>query len=275
MNQSPSQTPLGRHSSRLARLRRIIQREEKDLTVVDGLKLAVELAKLCIPIVELYGEGDALAEIGAEPALQRVLESGRAHLVDARTLTHLAPTRQTQGLLAVVACPSTPVRPDGVVIYLDRVQDPGNVGAVIRCAAAFGASGVACSPGCADPFSPRSVRASGGQALLLLVEPNVNFAALAARFIEARGQVAATVGAGGTLLRNWKPRVPLLLAFGNEGQGLAPEVVAACRSHVHVPLAGGVESLNVAVTAGIVLASLVGLAGNPILKSGGSKGGPR
>jgi TrmH family RNA methyltransferase len=271
----PQPAPLGRHSSRLGRLRRIIQREEKDLTVVDGLKLAVELAGLGIPIIELYGEADALAAIAAEPALRRVLEAGRAYLLDGRTLTHLAPTRQTQGLLAVVACPSTAVQPDGIVIYLDRVQDPGNVGAVIRCAAALGASAVACSPGCADPFSPRSVRASGGQALLLPVEPNVDFAAVAARFTEAKGVAAATGGAGGTPLRRWKPRLPLLIAFGNEGQGLAPEIAADCRTNVHVPLAARVESLNVAVAVGVILASLAGLAGAPILDVHAVKGGPR
>ncbi len=267
--------PLGRHSSRLARLRRIIQREERDLTVADGVKLVLELARLGAPIVELYGEADALEAARAEPALHRVVESGRAHLVDKRALTHLAPTRQTQGLLAVVACTPSTVRPEGVVVYLDRVQDPGNVGAAVRCASALGASALACSPGCADPFAPRSVRASGGQALLLPVAHSVDFAPLAARFAEAGGLAAATGSAGGTPLRRWKPRLPLLLAFGNEGQGLAPEVTSACRTSVQVPLTGGVESLNVAVAVGVILASLAGLAGSPILDLHTMKGGPR
>ena len=275
MNQSGAPTTLGKHSTRLARLRRIVQREEKDLTVVDGVKLVLELARAGVPIVELYGEEDALAAIAAEPALRRVTDAGRSYLVDAHTLGHLAPTRQTQGLLAVVACLSATVHAEGIVIYLDRVQDPGNVGAAIRCAAAFGASAVACSPGCADPFSPRSVRASGGQALLLPVGANTEFPTLASQFAEARGDVAAAVGSGGTLLRRWKPRLPLLLAFGNEGQGLAEDVAAACRSSVCVPLAGGVESLNVAVAVGVILASLGGLAGPPILDLHGTKGGPR
>jgi TrmH family RNA methyltransferase len=82
----------------------------------------------------------------------------RVYLVDDDTLARVAPTTTPQGLLAVVRVPQHRLEPAGVAVYLDRVQDPGNVGAVIRSAAAFGATGVACSPGCASPFSWRSLR---------------------------------------------------------------------------------------------------------------------
>jgi TrmH family RNA methyltransferase len=263
----------GRHSVRVARLRRIVHRQEKDLTVVDGLTLTVELAGRGIPIVELYGDDKALATASEVKVLRRVAESGRAYLLDPNSLARLAPTKHPQGLLAVVACPHNPTRAEGVVVFLDRIQDPGNVGAIIRCAAALGASGVACSVGCADPFSPRSVRASGGHALLLPVEPEAEFDAVASRFRAVGGDIAGTIGHGGTPLHRWRPRPPLLVAFGNEGQGLAPEIAQQCRSLVRVPLAGGVESLNVAVATGIVLASLAGLAGAPILDTQAVKGG--
>lgn len=263
---------LGRHSARVARLRRIVRREEKDLTVVDGAKLAAELARAGVPIVELYGDAEALAAAAAEPGLRRVEEAGRAYLLDASTLAHVAPTRQPQGLLAVVACPAVDLRCEGIAIYLDRVQDPGNVGAVIRCAAALGADGVACSPGCADPFSPRAVRASAGHALRLAVQPDARFEPLAAGFRRATGTVAGLAGAAALTLARWRPRLPLLLALGNEGQGLAPEVAAGCEQIVGIPLGGEVESLNVAVAAGVVLASLAGLAGAPILDSDGKRG---
>jgi len=266
---------LGRHNPRVLRLRRIAQRQEPDLTVADGLKLAVELAGAGVSIVELFIVPERFEEVRKIRDLVAVCEEGRAYLLDPATASVLAPTRQTQGVLAVVPVPSVHLRAEGVVVYLDRVQEPGNVGSAIRCAAAFGASGVACSAGCADPFSPRAVRASAGHALLLPVESGAAFEPLAEATRRAGGEVAGTAGRGGVPLARWRPRLPLLLALGNEGQGLSEEIHAACGRRVTVPLSGGVESLNVAVTAGVLLAFLAGVAGAPILESRGHEGRTR
>lgn len=263
---------LGRHNSRVARLRRLIRREEPDLTVVDGLKLVADVAGSGVPIVELFSIESHLTRLHSHPGLRSVLEGGRAFLLDPETMAHIAPTRQTQGLLAVVAVPAGRLTPSGVALYLDRVQDPGNVGGVVRCAAAFGASGVACAPGSADPFSPRAVRASAGHALLLPVQVEAEFGPLADAFRRAGGEIVGTVSGGGTLLREWRPRLPVLLVLGNEGQGLAEEVAAGCTRQLTVPLASGVESLNVAVTAGVILAAASGVAGSPILERQSQKG---
>jgi TrmH family RNA methyltransferase len=256
----------------VARLRRLIRREEPQLTVVDGLKLVSDVADAGVPVVELFSTESHLARLQSHPALRNVLEGGRASLLDPATMAHLAPTRQTQGLLAVVAVPAGHLTPSGVALYLDRVQDPGNVGSVIRCAAAFGASGVACSQGCADPFSPRALRASAGHALLLPVQAEAEFGPLADAFRRTGGEVVGAVSGGGTPLGQLRPRRPVLLVLGNEGQGLAQEVLAGCARQVTVPLAAGVESLNVAVTAGVILATLSGVVGSPILERQSQKG---
>jgi TrmH family RNA methyltransferase len=264
-------TLLGRHNPRVARLRRLIQREEPDLPVVDGFKLVQDLADR-VPIVELFTVEEHVERLRAHPILADVFDGGRAYLLDPRTMANLAPTQTPQGVLAVVPASVNEVIATGVALYLDRVQDPGNVGSVIRCAAAFGATGVACSPGCADPFAPRAVRASAGQSLLLSVQVDAPFEPLAGAFRNTGGQVVGTMGSGGTPLPDWHPRAPILLVLGNEGQGLAEDVAAGCGNLINVPLAGAVESLNVAVTAGVILASLAGVAGSPILKRPSVKG---
>jgi TrmH family RNA methyltransferase len=266
---------LGRHNPKVARLRRIIGRQEPELTAVDGLKLTLELAAAGVPIVELFFVAEQFDALRASPALERVFQGGRAHLLDPATAAQIAPTRQTQGVLAVVAAPSARLAPSGVVVYLDQVQDPGNVGGVIRCAAAFGASGVACSPGSADPFSPRAVRASAGQALVFPVEAEAAFAPLADAVRRAGGEAFATASRAGVPLSRWRPRPPLLLALGNEGQGVSQEIMLRCAGQISVPLRDGVESLNVAATAAVILAALAGVAGSPILESQYRKGGSR
>ncbi len=275
MRDTGSPSLLGRHNPRVARLRRIIGRQEPELTAVDGLKLTLDLAAAGVPIVELFSVAAHLDALRAHPALEEVFRDGRVHLLDPATAAQIAPTRQTQGVLAVVAVPAARLAPAGVVLYLDRVQDPGNVGGVIRCAAAFGASGVACSTGCADAFSPRAVRASAGQALVFPVQVEAGFAALVEAVRRAGGEVTATASRVGVALSRWRPHTPLLLALGNEGQGVSPEVASLCTGQVSVPLRDGVESLNVAATAAVILASLAGVAGSPILESQYRKGGSR
>ena|SRR5664280_153574 len=275
MRETGSPQLLGRHNPKVARLRRIIGRQEPELTAVDGLKLTLDLAAAGVPIVELFAVAEQLDALRASAALERVFQGGRAHVLDPATAAQIAPTRQTQGVLAVVAVPSARLAPTGVVVYLDRVQDPGNVGGVIRCAAAFGASGVACSPGCADPFSPRAVRASAGQALVFPVEAEAAFAPLADAVRRAGGEAFATASRAGVPLSRWRPRAPLLLALGNEGQGVSEEVMLRCAGQVSVPLRDGVDSLNIAATAAVILASLAGVARSPILESQYTKGGSR
>lgn len=248
-----------------------MRREEPSLTVVDGSKLVLELAEAGAQIEELFVTPEQRAAVARHPRLRALADSGACHVVTGDALDSVSPTQSSQGILAVVRVPTWTVEARGIVLYLDDVQDPGNVGALVRCAAALGASAVACSPGCADPFAPRAVRGAAGQSLLFPVAAGVEIGPLAAAFIAAGGSVATTVGQGGQRLADWRPRLPLLLAVGNEGHGIRPDVMAAGTECVSIPLDRGVESLNVAVSAGILLASLGGVAPAPILERGEKK----
>jgi len=248
----------GRHSPVLARLRRIARGAEPDVTAVDGARLVLDLLDHGVPVEALFTTPEHLEALAGRGWLDAGERQRRVYLVEDDTLAKVAPTTTPQGLLAVVRVPQHRLEPAGVAVYLDRVQDPGNVGAVIRSAAAFGASGVGCSPGCASPFSWRSLRASAGHALLLPVQAEAEFGPLADAFAAAGGEVAAASGRGGTPLAHWRPRRPLLLVVGNEGQGIASEIVARCDSTVTIPASPTVESLNVTVAASVILASLDG-----------------
>ena len=217
----PMRPTLGRHSARLARLRHLVRERAPGLAVVDGPKLVCELLSRGVEVVELYATGAALATMYASMG-ERALAGGiEVFEVEPTVLERVAPTRHTQGAIAVVRHRPRALDLVAPILFLDRVQDPANVGAAIRCAGAFGGGGVACSPGCGDPYSPKAVRASAGLSLTFPVAVDVDLAGLAGEVRAAGGAVVGATASGGLEPRLWRPRLPLVLALGSEGGGLS------------------------------------------------------
>jgi len=140
-----------------------------------------------------------------------------------------------------------PVGP--LCVYLHGVRDPGNVGAVLRSAAAFGATSVALGPHCADPYGPRAVRASMGAVF--------EVALARAGVAELPGQRVALVASRGQALRGPAPGDVSLL-IGSEREGLPEDVVEGCDRVAHIPVRG--DSLNAAVAASVALYELTRMA---------------
>jgi len=185
----------------------------------------------------------------------------------ARELDKLADAVTPQGVIAVADDPAR--SPASLVretkrplILLDGVQDPGNVGAILRIAAAFSAGGVLIAEGSADPLGAKALRAS---AAAVLQVPFARGSAAACRdAIEAGGLAlvvldGATQGAPGVtnLFDLAPPTEPFVLAVGSEGRGASAPILAAARRRVSIPIAPGVESLNAAVAVGIAAAYLM------------------
>jgi TrmH family RNA methyltransferase len=171
---------------------------------------------------------------------------------EAKAFDALADTRTSQGVIALFARPAFDAsalfaRRDLIIVALDAVQDPGNVGTIVRLAAAFDAAGVALLPGCADPFGPKALRASAGAAL------NVAFANVTARaLLDASLPLFAADGSGDAID---PPSNGAILIFGNEGSGVSEEL----REHatpIAIATSGRVESLNVAASAAILLSRI-------------------
>jgi TrmH family RNA methyltransferase len=133
-------------------------------------------------------------------------------------------------------------------VLLDGVQDAGNVGAILRSAAAFGIGDAVLGPGCADAWSPKVLRAAQGAHFALRIARCADTLKALAGFA---GRVLATVPRGGRRLADCDLRPPLAWLFGSEGQGLAPALIKRATQQVTIPLAAGAESLNVAAAAAI------------------------
>jgi TrmH family RNA methyltransferase len=142
-----------------------------------------------------------------------------------------------------------------LVVVMTGVQDPGNVGTIVRSAEAFRATGVVATRGTADPWSPKALRASAGSALRLPVARGISVPILLAQLRVAGVQVIAATSKPHSEM---KPKPPdlgekLALFIGNEGAGLPDEVLHAADATLAIPMSAEVESLNAGVAASLLL----------------------
>ncbi len=227
--------------------------------MLEGRHLVTEALAAGLPI-EVLLVAPALA---SDAAVQRLLARVGCDIeqVEPSLLASLCDADAPQGVLAVVSLPraevaSLPRRQDGMYLYLDGVQDPGNVGAIARVAEAAGAVGLACSPGTAHPNHPRALRASAGSLLRLPVAVATSAGELAAHLSPLAPGWAALVAHGGRDLYAEPLAGTLVLALGAEGGGLSPTARRLADLELRIPLAAPVESLNVATAAAVVLFEL-------------------
>ena len=242
---------LGRRGRRLKYLRKRVKDRRDGEVIIDGRRLVSDLVRWGVPIRELYlvpeisGEFEA---VGWREAAESVFE------LESSVLADIAPTKHPQGVLAIAEEPERSVwsAQGGVALWLDRIQSPGNLGAIVRSAAGLGAAGVLLSPGCADPYSAATVRGAAGAVFRMPVERGVRASEAIDRVKSSGGDVWAT-DSRGQKIDNWQPSEPCLFLIGAEGAGLSPEVAELADGTVAIPMSRGIESLNVAVAVGVLL----------------------
>ena len=156
------------------------------------------------------------------------------------------------GVIAVVPTPAAkPVPSDaGFVLLLEDIQDPGNVGTLLRSAAAAGAEHVMLSPGCAFAWSPKVLRAAMGAHFAVNIAEGVDLAAWLATY---RGTSVALAGESGRSLYDLDLRGPVAFVVGNEGAGLSPALRKAARERASIPMSPRMESLNAAAAGTVAL----------------------
>lgn len=227
------------------------------------------------PTGDASGGAAGAEQAGDRPAvaqdLSAALSSMQVRLVGERVAQKISTLDTPPDVMAVfeVTAPpalSTLAHPRALVLYVDRVADPGNLGTLLRSAVAFGATALATSPDCVDPLSPKVVRAGMGAVFGLPVYAEAPLADV------CRSLGAPTVyglaAHGGRDLRPLDVRLPAVVCVGAERAGLSPEVAALCDELVTIPLPGrapadrnvagaAVESLNAGVAGSIALYELL------------------
>ena len=226
-------------------------RRKAGRTLLDGVHLCQGYLQLRGMPLQCIVSDSALANPEVADIVQRC-EDAHAHctaLPDA--LYHaLSQVEHGVGLMFLI---DTPAREVGAplaasAVLLDNLQDPGNVGSILRSAAAAGIGQVYCSAGTAFCWSPKVLRAAMGAHFVLDIFENVDLAALVSG---ARVAVIATSGYAEQRLYDVDLRGPVAWLLGHEGQGVADDLLALARHRVVIPHLGQIESLNVAACAAV------------------------
>ncbi len=231
----------------LLRLKDAAGRRESGLHCIEGDKLVRDAAK----------SGASLACVYLEEGCEQLAPAGvPVQLVSRSVLEAVSTVKTPQHLIATVVTPKLTLPasfPTGLIVALDRLQDAGNVGTIIRTADALGAAAVLLSPDCADPFSPRTLRAAmGSQYHLPLYEAPLTEAL---PMLSAQGFLCLCGHLRGEETLPEK-RDRMVLVVGNEGAGVSDETAALCTLY-RLPMRGKAESLNAAVFAALLMQRLL------------------
>ena len=248
-------------SAKLLTLARDLQRrkarERQQLFVCEGVRATEELMGSAL---DIRGALVAPALVGAARGMQlrEALDARGIDVleVDEREFESAATTDSPQGILAIAAIPDASIAtlsipPRSRLLVLDAVQDPGNAGTMLRTAAAMGAAATLAAPGTVDLWNAKVVRSAMG-ALFHYPALAVSWDALDGMLAD-RGIPLWGADSTGQAVDTIAPPTAVALAVGNEGAGLSLDARARCARLVGIPLAPGIESLNVAVAAGILL----------------------
>ena len=226
-------------------------RAAQGLFVAEGRKLCAEAFRdACVDtlMVDIDRAGEFEDMISMAP---------QTLLVPAHVLSSVCEAKTPQGVAASVAHPA-PMdlsAASGCILALDGVQDPGNVGTMLRTAEAAGFSGALLSPQCADAFSTKTVRATMGSIFRLPIWRGEMTQAL--EILRTVGFSIVTTELEGTELRRGEEiQKPFVLVIGSEGNGITAPVRAMADRRVRIPMRGRAESLNAAVAAGVLMYTL-------------------
>ena len=249
----------GRHNALVKELRKAFS--HGDLTddghcAIEGMRILEEAIRSGLRFRAVFFNESALAR--AERLLPQLAAYVETLLLPDKLFATAVPSDSPQGVAALVRCPVFTVddvlakSPAGPVLVIAGVQDPGNLGTILRSAEAFGAAGVLLGEGTVAPFNSKVVRASAGSVFRLPIA-RVALAEVL-REMRSRGlRLVATSSHKGTPLHDAKLTGPLAVFIGSEGAGLPRDLLAHMDETLAIPHSEHVESLNAGVAASIVL----------------------
>ena len=251
------QSITSRNNPRLKEVARLVassrDRRKSGRCVIEGEHLVdVYIGRVGVPETVVVCD-DAIHRAGVQAIIERVPQ-GAAFAISRALFAELAALPADVGVLAVIPAPRVALPlPGRFHLLLDDVQDPGNVGSMLRSAAAAGVDQVLLSKACAFAWSPRTLRAAQGAHFLTTVVEDVDLVAWCEAFRREAGTVVTAVASRGVELYRSSLVGRVAIAIGNEGAGVSSALQERANLRITIPMPGGMESLNAAAAAAVVL----------------------
>ena len=235
-------------------------RRESGLFIAEGLRVCMDAALSSAAIDTLFVTEQAVQK-NADAFEKLSAAAAKTFLVPPELFALISDTQTPQGFLCKIktldkSAYFDTINNGGKFLALDNVQDPNNLGAILRSAEAFGVSGVIMSDDCCDVFNPKVVRGSMGAVFRLPVLITDSLGA----WFSAHPQIntyAAVVDDNAQRVTDIIFKAPCAVVVGNEGNGIRPETLGACKIKITIPMNGKAESLNASVAAAILIWEMV------------------
>ena len=227
-------------------------REEEGLFIVEGFKMVEELLQESPNAIErIYATKEWLENHSKYAFLQEM-----TIVVEEHEIAKISQLVTADEVLALVKIPKTNLSSlveKGVTLVLDQIQDPGNLGTIIRTCDWFGIGQIVCSPDTVDAFNPKVVQSAKGSLLRVQIRytPLVPFLAM-----QKKLPIYATI-LNGRSIHEVSFKRPAILLIGNEANGISPEVLAFASENITIPKYGKAESLNAAIASAIILTAMM------------------
>lgn len=259
--ETPSDRITSTHNPTIVSIRSLHRRKarrEQGAFLVEGVRLVRDVfasgaeCRFLVYCPEMLGD----TPFDPDALVQRTSQKTRILAVTPAVMQSLTDTESPQGVIAVVTREETalpPLDPDsGLVLVLDGVRDPGNVGTLLRTATAAGCTVVVTTTGTADAFAPKVVRAGMGAHFILPIVTDTDWRTFGPELAPLPTVYGAVAGAGTSYdMVDWTRGAAIII--GNEDHGVSDEALRWCRGAVSIPMAAGVESLNAAVSGAILI----------------------
>lgn len=228
------------------------ERRSERRFVIEGVRLVADAlaAGADLPLA-LYAPEQLAATPGGQALLEQLAQRRNAYMASAAAVAAAADTLHPQGVVAAVPWPDLEPRP-GLRLVLDVIQDPGNLGTLLRSAEAAGVGLALCSAGCADVSSPKVVRAAMGAHFALPIRADLSWEMIADDLATAAPIYVADATAGMPYYAaDWKQ--PAALIIGSEAHGVSEDGFALATHRIGIPMLGRAESLNAGVAGSVIL----------------------
>ncbi|MCX7708652.1 MAG: 23S rRNA (guanosine(2251)-2'-O)-methyltransferase RlmB [Clostridia bacterium] len=233
-------------------------REEKRQFFIEGIRFVEEALKEDCDISSIVVSERFPQTKGAEFLLNGIHQAGvKYHMLSDKIFREISDTENPQGILAVIKMKEVRVenvlQQQGLFILLESIQDPGNMGTIIRTADAAGVNGIILSKGCVDIYNPKVLRSTMGSIFHVPVCQTENFEDTLQILKEKGIKILAAHLKGQTNYfdQDMKDRVAIII--GNEANGISDEVAALADVLVRIPMPGKAESLNASIAAGLLI----------------------